>query len=313
MATLKLRTTGLWVYVPKNRITQEADNEILMLAVENPRGDGFHEPVLIVEKTSEASSSWDDRNEEGDLYLYPLENRHVEIAGAASDALELVSGSVPEDAECPANPGQEPDTHWLPHMQRYHPQASLHTDALEHPEESTTVLARVRLSQGLFRTHFIFRDCNGDVIRWRTQGRSQAFADEMELVATVGNEVTIQAFDKDGNEVDWVTLQARNDEIVAYLKSLPVDSPRLLLKPRYKTKDGGIPHFPRLRRVFQGNPSLRAPDPDPNCARIPEPEPFDECLRVEASVSEEEVSPQRRRRLNDPQCPGILSEPLNPG
>lgn len=328
--TLKLRFTGTWVYVPSRNIHEDS-NELDILAVET-RGDPFptphwHYPFLIVEREHVTAENWKDNRifgspEPGNRWrAFLLDRKRLSLTAADPDKLSfrLPLGQVEEMPECPADATEEQDFRWLAQMGRLHPgQGRVDPDVLQHPQSHPRrIAAAVHLSEGDFRTLFVSRDAEGELIQWELRGGGppvkQPLAEMMEYRMDAGEGhvwLKYELWDEPATaaveNAIQLTPKTGETEVVAYVKVVMLDH-LWKIEPRRSRRET-IHHFGLLNRPFPGQLPLQAPEPDGSCGNF---DPSD--VQVAPLLTDEDAAkrgfPPRPRRFNDPQCPGLAADP----
>jgi len=327
MFTLKLRFTGMWVYVPSADIHNNK-NELDIVAVET-RSEEFpqehwHFPFLIVERKHVTDHAWSSNKvyrspDRGARWLaFLLDGRKLSVLAAAEQALSfrLPLDSVGGVPECPADDDAEKDFRWLAGMGRLHPgKGKVDPDIIKKPHmQRHRIAAGVHLSEGEFGTLFVSRDGNGDIIKWKLRGGGQPM--EQALAEMMEFRVGIAADHVWFKDELWhpktvtekaIQLTPRNgQELVAYFKVVTFNH-LWKVEPRRSRRDP-IKHFKFLNRPFPGQLPLQDPVPTGNCGNWPPSE-----VELAPLMTEDEAIelgfPYNVRRFNDPQCPGLAADP----
>lgn len=320
--TLKLRFTGLWVYVPKKPIHQDG-NALTAVAVETRKQAKkyHHFSYLVVDDGNVGKTNWSDdaRCPQGGLTAFDLEHRTLELLDYQDDELRF-ERTLDERKACPETYAEERDVGWLPRVESLFPgNGKVEPRVLTEPHKMkhlTTSQFIVRA--GRFGTLFLSRNCDGEVIQWKTPGRGRAqdleraLPEMMELTLEVPGE-SVWLKDTFWANEPVVTDQAielkpakPGEDVVAYVKHVPKlfrFENRLFL-----SCETGIAGFRLAERVLKSPPGLCEPKPDNTCTP-PKNNPleFVECL--EPCPEPRDRPDGYNERLNDPQCPGLLAEP----
>ena len=308
--TLKIRFTGMWVYVPARPVEgdNQANNELRALAVET-RDDhiikdreAWHHPFLLVPQKNVSSRHWpSDRikscNKRG-LDAFQLDGRTLSVLDAERNTLSFRTTAA--KGFCPNDCKEERDFRWLLQMESMHPgKGKVDRTCLKEPQRCRQrVAAQVHLTEGEFSTLYVSRDCDNKIIRWKVDGgEPRALAEMMELQVKIRDDHVWLSDDlwKGGRNISTpkairLAPEASKKDVVVLFKNMPWEylwemNPRL-------TKADEIQHFGPLSRVFDKQVKLCNPQPAKDrCATVRRKDlSFDECLP---------------ERVNDPQCPGL--------
>jgi len=308
--TLKIRFTGMWVYVPARPVgaDNQANNELRALAVETrdkriiKDPEAWHHPFLLVPQKNVYKPAWPpDRIKSCDkrgLDAFQLDGRTLSVLGAEPNALSFRTTAA--RGFCPNDCKEERDFRWLLQMKSMHPgKGKVDRACVEHPERSRQqVAAQVYLTEGEFSTLYVSRDCDNKIIRWKVDGGGapRALAEMMEFQVEVENDHVWLSDELWGGRPTRTPNAIRlspeepGQDVVVLFKNMPCEylwemNPRL-------TKADEIQHFGPLARVFDKQVKLCNPQPvKARCAKVQHKDLFfDECLP---------------ERVNDPQCPGL--------
>jgi len=307
--TLKVRTTGLWVYVPDIEPEEgNGNNQMTLLGIESRdlEPDLRHYSAFVLDPTYLSSECWHDSTVIGDKRLYPVEDLVARVEGANSDALEIVTGVADPCRSFPSTADEEADYRWLPRAGLVTGNGgAVQSPSLGHPKDAEDVAAKVVLTEGRFRCRFVGRDCEGKIILWRLNGLEQALAEEMELEVEIpGETVRLVADDGEGNNARWLELKPdEKGEAIVLLKNVPQreltgSQPALTDTCTYQS----IPHFHHLGRLFKTGHGHFS---DPRYSASTSP--------GQPSVTFNQCTSGGPAGVNNPQCPGTSGDPSGGG
>lgn len=312
---LKIRFTGMWVYVPVLPIKEDhqVGNELRVVAVETrdreiiPNSPEWHHPFLLAEQGNVTKKgNWPPGrlkvNDQASLYAFQLDGRTLSVSRAMRYGLTFRLADAQDP--CPTSKETERDFHWLLQMDSSHPgKGKVDRYCLVRPQmRRLRVAAQVYLTEGDFSTLYVSRDCEGQIIRWKVDkdGTSRALAEMMELQVMIqGDHVWLSDElwgPRPTHTPNAIRLSPKTEgeDVVVVFKNMPLEY-LWVMRPRL-TKAEKIEHFHSLARVFDKEVNLRDPVPDDDRCRYYQSElTFDPCPPVS--------------KVNDPQCPGLGADP----